>query len=693
MKKAHGRFWRRVGAAGGAFIAGMVVSIGAHADSGTGTDSSLSEVVVTATHAVTATKTDTPLVEIPQSISIITADQILDQGALTMQQSLAYTAGVSNQGNDSRGDFNIIRSFLAEEYLDGLKRNFGFVYLPQIDVYTLDRLDVLLGPSAVLYGAGSSGGLVNMVSKRPQSEFGGEITASYGTYDRKEVEFDVTGPLSDTMAGRLVGVYRDSQQIVQYLPDNRTLLQPSFTWKPSDRTSVTVIGLYQRDYTGPSQNYSPLAATLYAPTGRAISPTELLGEPSFNKGPKEDGDLTLLIDHSFNDALKLRSSTRIESDNTTYGEIYGNYYNPLDPWLDANDSVIPRALFAYKTQYRTAETDNSLEFNTATGPFTHKILGGVDYSYFHQVAEQAYGDATPLDIYAPVYGAPQVVDYGPTSKQILKDLGIYAQDQIHYEELATLVLGLRHDDLNTYNSGLPEQTNVVNTYRAGLTVNVGAGISPYASFSESFQPVTGLNQFNQSFIPLYGKSYEVGAKWQPLADTLLRVALYDITERNHLVPDPTNPVNSIQTGKAYARGFEFQVDHRIANDITLTASYTHAPAKVSGQDRQEDNTPEETAGLFATKYVALGAGKVLRGGAGVRYVGPQIAGDPTVLQVITPSYTLFDAMLAFDWNQWSLQLNAINVADRNYYAGCSEYGSCASGQPRTLNIAGTYRLR
>ena len=215
-----------------------------------------------------------------------------------MLSALQYTAGVSNAGDDTRGDFDYLRGFWAVNYLDGLKREFGFVYLPRSEVFALERADVLAGPSAVLYGAGSSGGLVNMQSKRPDFKFGGEATASYGTYDRKQIQLDVTGPLGDTFAGRLTGVYRKSDMLLQYQPDDRKLVQGSVTWRPDDKTNVTLIGFWQHDDTGPVA-YMPLAATLYAPPGLRMDRTTMLGEPDFNHGPKDDKWLTLLINYEF----------------------------------------------------------------------------------------------------------------------------------------------------------------------------------------------------------------------------------------------------------------------------------------------------------------------------------------------------------------------------------------------------------
>ena len=275
---------------------------------------------------------------------------------------------------------------------------------------------------------------------------------------------------------------------------------------------------------------------------------------------------------------------------------------------------------------------------------------------------------------------------------MLIDTGIYAQDQLRFEEIASLVLGIRHDHLKSENTGLPDQPDNATTYRAGLTVNITKALAPYASFSQSFQPVSGLSQFGNTYKPIYGKSYEGGIKWQPLAGALVRLTYYDITERNHLVPDPSQPLNSIQAGKVYSKGFEFQGNYNVAHDLTLSVAYTHNSTKLSGTDRQEDNTPKDTASIFATKTVRLRDDVSVRFGGGVRYVGNQISGDPAYLQVVTPSYTLVDALLALDVKRWTVQVNAINLLGKYYYSSCDQYGSCENGDPRTFNAALTYHF-
>lgn len=650
------------------------------------------DIVVTGLRAVTATKTDTPITQIPQTIAVVSDQQIIERGAPSLQDALNYTAGITSNGNDMRGDFSYIRGLESVIFLDGLKRNFGFVYLPRSEVYTLERVEALLGPSAVLYGAGSAGGLVNMVSKKPRFEFGGEVTASYGTYNRKQGQVDIYGPLSDTLAVRMVGVVRNADAQVKYMPDDRVVIQPSITWRPSSNTDFTVIGLYQRDYVGTSA-YMPIDATQNAPAGRRMDSSTLLGEPDFNRGPKEVYSITATLDHKFTDTLSFHNSTRYYEAETNYGEIYqyALIQNTDPDYVAASAATancvgrtaecVRRGIFGYRVKYRAFNTDNRIEWAVTTGPLEHKLLAGFDYSAFRQLSTQISDVTTPLNIYTPVYGNYTVPAYGPEQRQMLKQTGFYAQDQIRIFDRASLVVGLRHDHLETQNTGLPDAIDNVMSYRAGLTVDITKTISPYASYSESFQPVSGLNQFGQSFRPLFGSAKEVGVKWQPLRGTLVRANYYWITENNHIVPDPAAPLSSIQGGKQDSEGFEIQADHQ-GRDFSITASYAHNTGTLvdaAGVVTRPDLLAEDTGSIFATKTFAISDDVNVKIGGGVRHVGKLLAAT-----VATPARTLVDALAELNYKQWTLQVNAINLLDKFYYTYCTQYGACTSGEPRAV---------
>jgi iron complex outermembrane receptor protein len=665
-------------------------------------EDTLDEVMVFATRAVTATKTDTPILNIPQSINIVTAEQIADRGANTLVEALNYTAGVSNGGDDSRGDFNNIRGFESVLYVDGLKRNYGFVYLPRPDVNALERIEVLVGPASVLYGSGSAGGLTNMQSKRPKFSSGATVSMSYGTFERKEAVVDVTGALSDTFAARFVGLARDSDSQIDFVPNDRVLLQPAITWKPGDDTQITAIALYQRDKNGPNYNVVPLVASILAPPGRRVPDSRMLGEPALNAGGhKESKSITLLADHRFSEMFNLHSATRYTKADTDQREIYPNVFaDPLNPFIDENgngtiesdETLVLRNLFAFDVDYETFNSDNNLGIDFATGGLSHKVLVGVDYSDFRQVARQAFGLSTPIDIYNPVYGLAPGPVYADPTKQVLEQIGYYVQDQVDFGEAASLVLGVRRDRYTKQDTGVPDEVTRKTTRRAGLTVNVTPTLAPFVSYSESFLPIAGLNQFGSTYSPLSGEQEEVGIKWQPLEATLLRVSYYRIKEDNALRPDPDNPLNAIQSGTTKSQGFEFQADHYITRDLTVTASYSHATSRQSGDGRQRDNVPKDLASIFGTKTMEIGDGLLVRFGGGVRYVGTQTSGDPAFFQIETPSYTLVDAMAALDYGSWALKLNALNLLDKRYYPTCYSFGFCANGLQRTVEATVAYRF-
>jgi iron complex outermembrane receptor protein len=683
---------RRAGLAGASLLA-MAFAPSAFAQSAETEDRS--DIVVTATSATTATKTDTPILRIPQAIEVVSLEEIKERGALNIREALKYTSGVSNGSDDSRGDFNIIRGHESVLYVDGLKRNYGFVFMPRVDVNTLERVEVLIGPASVLYGSGSASGVTNMQTKRPQFEFGGSASISYGTFDRKEATADITGPLSETLAFRLVGVVRDSDSRMDYTPNDRVLGQAALTWKPTDRTDITAIGLYQHDKNPPNYNIVPLVGSLYALPGQRIPDSRFFGEPGINKGDKEYTALSLLATHSFSDALTFRSSNRYTWANTQQAEYYlATYFGsgPLDPFVPAGTTRVPRNLYAINVRYNVFNTDNSLAFKFDTGPASHQLLAGIDYSYFKNAYEQVFvSGIDTIDVYNPVYGTGAAPVFGATTTEVLKQTGFYLQDQIDFGEIASLVLGIRHDRYRRNETAKPEESTNKTTKRAGLTINATSKLAPYISYAESFLPIVGQNQLGQTYVPLSGKQKEIGVKWQPFRSTMLRVSLYDLKENNALRTDPLNPFLQTQTGSKKSRGVEFQANHNVQDDLSLIAAFSYSTAELSGQNYQAEGSPKYMASLFGTKTVQLANDVSMRLGGGVRYNGATTSRSGSFI-VEAPSYTLVDALVAFDYKAWTLQLNAINLFDERYYPGCSVFGSCANGEPRTVQGTLSYRF-
>lgn len=661
----------------------------------------LEYVTVTATRATTATKTDTALIDTPQAISVVTAAQFLDRGALTMQETLRYSAGVTSEayGLDTRSDQPAVRGFYTVQYLDAMTKLFGYSLIPRAEVYTLDRVEVLRGPSSALYGKGNTGGVTNMVSKRPLFDNQFEVGLQFGSYDRKQAQFDLTGPLGETLAARVVGVLRDSDMQTNEISDDRSVLAPSLTWKPGERTTVTLLTLFQKDETASSQQFLPVAATLLAPRGRRLADGTFLGEPDFDKLDSKQSAGTLLVAHEFSEALKLNVNLRYVDASTQFNEIYPDVYSdPANPFIDADRRVVNRSSYSIRSRTNFFTSDNNLQFDFATGPFTHKLLGGIDYQNFRESSESGsyFGPDMPIDIYAPVYGTYVVPEFGPTLTQRQQQFGFYLQDQVRYAERTNLVLGVRRDRASS-EVDADEQIDYATTFRVGLVVDVGAGVSPYVSYSESFLPLVGLDFYGRPYVPQRGRQWEGGIKWQPRAGTLITLAGFDITEENRQTNDPDNVLNSIQTGEVTSKGVELEATHGLTDDFNLTAAYSYVDAKVTSSSFapevgvQLSDTPKEQASLWGVKTLAFSNDLSLRLGAGVRYIGSTLSTSASG-SLTTPSYTLADAMISLDSANWTVGLNATNVFDKGYYSPCRAFGDCFTGNRRSILGTLSYRF-
>lgn len=684
-----------------ALAAAMATASGAGtADTQAGAQEVLHEVVVSARRATTATKTEAPLIETPQAISVITADQFLDQGALSFEDTLRYSSGVTGEtfGLDSRNANVVIRGMDAVEYLDGMRRIFGFLNFARTDVYTLERVEILRGPSSMLYGAGSAGGLVNQTTKRPQFERAGEVGLQYGSYDRRQVQFDLTGPLgsSETFAARVVGLAREADTQVDFVPDDRLLLMPSLTWRPNEDTDITLLAQWRKDRLDQTAQYPPLVAGLLAPPGRRLPDSFFGGEPGYNRYDVDQQDASLLVQHRFSDTIRYSAGLRYMYSRTATDNIYlDSFSSATDPFIDANDEVMAREYDDSIRRAKVFTTDQRVEIDFGTGPLTHRILVGADYQAFRQVRDRRSGTAPPLNIYHPVYGntpQPGAMTRRPTVRE--SQIGFYLQDQIDYADRLHLVLGARRDRARSHTEGEQEQIDNATTFRTAFIVDVWNGLSPYISYAESFLPVAGAGASGQTFVPQEGIQYEVGVKWQPAPTTLLTLAAFDLRDTNRLTNHPTDVDLVVQQGEVKSRGIELEASHTFFDTFSVIANFTDLDAEISKSNTPAevglplDAVPERTASAWGVQRFDIGADTIFRLGAGARYVGESLSSG--TLQ--TPSYTLLDALVELEKEQWSFSINATNLTDKRHYSTCLARGDCWVGARRYVVGAFNYRF-
>lgn len=652
-----------------------------------------------ATRSGTGTKTDTPLRETPQSISVVTADRVTDQGATTVQEALRYVPGVfaDAYGGDSRGDYPRIRGQDPNIYLDGTRVvntwNFN-EWRPE--PYTLERIEVLRGPSSVLYGDTSTAGLLNLISKRPQAESASEIGVQYGSFNRKQVQLDSTGKLTKDgeWLYRFVGVFRDSNMQTDYVKDDRILLAPSLTWRPTNNTSWTVLGTYQKDKTGSSTAFLPHEGTLYPGPNGLIPVNRFTSEPGWDRYQTETGAVSSLFEHRFNDALTVRQNLRYTHVEGIYHGMYPDVYStPDNPFLDAGRRTVARIVWARDSVKDNLTSDSNAELKFATGAVQHKTLFGVDYRGYKERASSGGGyDPTPFDLYAPVYTGVTPPDMTAEPDLRQSQLGLYAQDQLRLGPWLA-VLGLRHDYVTSDTQGFPVEHYKATTGRAALMYELPWGVTPYVTYAQSFNPVFGSGICaTGSCAPQRGEMVELGFKYNPTPGNAINGAIFDTTERNRLASDPDNPLLSIQTGKVRIRGAELEVLTRVTPELDLIGAYTYLDARVESGDnagKHVETVPDHQASLWAKyRLTLLGLPGVTLGG-GVRYIGQSWDGTDTIR---TPDYTLFDAMVRYDNGPWRLQVNASNLFDKRHLTTCLARGDCFLGIGRTVLGSVTYKF-
>lgn len=658
------------------------------------------EVTVIGTRAQTGTKTDAALTEIPQSISIITAQEFNDRAAVNLQDVIRYSAGAASElnGVDTRGDFLAVRGTGAEQYLDGLNRMPGFIYGGRLEIFTVERAELLRGPSSTLYGGGGAGGILNSVSKRPKTVFGGEIGLMYGTDDLKQLQFDITGPLAPGLSARFVGLVRDGHLQQESQRNDRITVMPAVTFKPGPDTEVTFIGVYQRDRLG-SQTYLPTSKTVDATGPERISNDFYLGEPGFNHTFADYYAATILLTHNFSDRFSFNSRNRFFEQDVDYQEVFG-YIGDFDgdaifdpiAYEDAGRTIAQRAWYLNRAQYNGFNSDNNLVLSFDTGPLTHQILAGFDYTTFREDKEEGFGQAPGLDLYNPVYGVPFVSGVGWTTDTKNSQLGFYFQNQIRAWDRVSLVFGARHDHVRSKVNGTPLEDNKAWTFRGGIIADLVKGVSPYFNYSESFLPVFGSNFFGVPYVPRTGRQYEAGIKFQPSSRMLFTIAAYDIKEQNILIADPDELQNFIQGGSSRSRGVEAEANIRLPGDFSLTASYSYTRAEylvVDGRKRgdRRENLPEHQASAWVAKGFDLGNDLGAKLGAGVRYQGDKVSFDQ--LYRIAP-VTLVDAMVELNYQDWTFSVNGANIFDKKVYTNCSytaapiDEGYCYMGKDRTV---------
>ncbi|QNU65252.1 TonB-dependent siderophore receptor [Vreelandella titanicae] len=627
-------------------------------------------------------KTDTPLIELAQSISVVTEEQLRDRQPSSVEQAVAYTAGVRVEaaGMDPRFDLISVRGYPTVyhgDFLDSLRQpNSGWLSYYSTVPYNLERIEIVKGPDSMRYGQLSPGGLVNRVSKRPSADAPQEVQLQVGSHDHLQGQFDVGGDMGSDVQYRLVGVMRDAQTDIEQVDNDVSLLAPSLYWQISDRTDITFITQYQERQTSASPR----------PYQDGDNLTHFWSsDEDFDKLDQEQWALGYEFNHRWSDQLQLQQNVR-------YGQV-----DTTNQYLSAgtlSGTTLSRSSVGLYEEMESLSTDTRLMATFDQGGVEHAVMLGADYAYLENDVIYAGGSAPSIDIDNPDYSQPvaQPSNVWTNDSGKAHRRGLYLQDQVKLDNWR-LTAGIRRDwardeTRNHLTGTASESRDEKNTWRFGALYAFDSGLSPYFSYAQSFLPESGTDVSGNDFDPTEGEQFELGLKYQPAgSDAMLTAAIYQIDEANRKTTDLENPLFQVQTGEVRTRGLELEAVGNVTDDLRMTASYNYNRSEITADNDGNEgsdlaNTPRHLASLWLDYRVP--ALERLRLSGGVRYIGSEYIDNANSNK--NAAYSLFDMAAHYDF-AGSLQgvrasLNATNVTDEEHISCEGIY--CYRGAGRSL---------
>jgi iron complex outermembrane receptor protein len=676
-----------------------------------------------ASHSSVATKTSKSLATTTQSVSVVTREQMDQQGSRTVAEAVRYTPGVVSNlyGSTHRYDYLAMRGIndgsVDNVIIDGLKSmgDPGSYTTLSIDPYFLERIDILKGPSSVLYGRSNPGGLASLTTKHPEYQQAGQIDVSYGSHDMKTTGFDFTGPLSDKIAYRVVGLAKDGNTQIDGVEETRYTLMPSLTLDLDEDTSLNLHAYLQHDPNGGWHGSLPASGTLYTRNGYRLPGSFFEGDKGIENFNRTQQMVGYEFSHRFNDVWSARQNFRYLDAKVDNNQVWQSGYT------SATSNDLYRGYSGGQEHLHSWILDNMLQAQFNTGAAAHTVVAGLDYQYMKNRVDYTYDytSVTPLDVTAPVYNGNALSGLATSSDALRrqKQAGLYLQDLVEVGNW-NFSAGVRQD---WYDVSIDDYFAQSKDARVGdrFSGHLGAlytfdnGIAPYLSYSTSFNPTSNYSSGQQILAPTTGKQWELGIKYQPPGtDDLYTAAVFDLTMDNLFAKENNLSTSSFYkgVGQIESRGLELEARTHVTPQLQLIGSYTLNNVEYSksyfvynsagGLVDANGNTPYQTPGHLASAWAdyRFTDSSWLAGftaGAGVRYVGSSWGNDAHDFKV--PSYTLYDASVSYDLSRvglkgTSVKVNANNLTNEYYVASCYSASSCYVGEKRNVTATVSYKF-
>jgi iron complex outermembrane receptor protein len=611
----------------------------------------------------TATKTETPVAETPQTVNSVTQKQLEERRPQSLTEALGYTPGVrtGGYGFDPRFDSFTIRGVditYTGVFRDGLRDFNSPSGLFRMEPYGVESISILKGPASSLYGASASVGIIDAISKRPTETRFGEVEIQGGSFNRRQINFDLGGPANQagTVLYRITGLLRESNTSLPGVPDNRLFIAPAITFKPNDNTKLTVLGEYMDSKTGGSAAYDNNYGSFRLRDGTVIFPTvgakrTILFNPAYNDFPQKQGRIGYEFEHKFSDTVSFHQNLRVSTLSTDEKFAGSTYAGRVKEELDA------------------ISTDTYLKTLWRTGPISHTVLTGLDIGRASYKSRIGYNFASISD---PAMPEP--------TRQRQTLIGAYVQDEMKMGPWRLLLSG-RHDWLSsTYTvpgTAPSKQDEGAFTGRAGLSYVTDFGLTPYVSYGTSFNPNPGTVLNGGVAKPTKGETAEAGVKYAvPGYNAFINASVFWLKQKDGIVYTVVDAVNRQTQLDFESRGFEIDATTSLGNGVSLQASYAYTDTEITKLSpdtvgNQINSVPKHAFSVWAGYDIATGPLRGLGLGAGVRYTGANFGDDYNRLIIRNSATAYVDARLTYDFEKLdpklkgiSAQVNAQNLLDK-----------------------------
>ncbi|MGV7032827.1 TonB-dependent receptor [Methylobacterium symbioticum] len=648
-----------------------------------------------------ATKTNTPLIDTPQSVTVVTREQITDQNFQNLTDQLRYVPGIIPAQGEGNRDQAIIRgqSTSADFFVNGVRDDVQYYR----DLYNIERVEVLKGPDSLIFGRGGGGGVINRVLKEANGLRVREVTAGGGQFGDKRVTVDVGDRVSDSAFFRLNGVFEDSGTYRQFGELTRYGVNPTMTFLLGPQTTLKLSYEYFHDDRFPDRGIPSQFGRAYNYRNNIRT---FFGNPDVNFTKVDAHIATATLDHRFDSGVELHSQLRFAD--------YDRYYRNTLPGGAVNAAGTTVTITGYRNETDRTNyfSQNDFTYKFLTGDIKHTLLGGFELGYqeglaFRQSGLFGFGNtlvsSVTVNPLSPITRVPVTFrNNGGSDANARYDLGlaaVYAQDQIELNPYVQIVGGLRYDHFDfaarNQNTGITYgRIDDLVSPRAGLVIKPLPNLAFYGSYSVSYLPSSGdqIGNFTPGLViaqPERFQNLEVGAKYDVNPTFQLTAAAYNLDRENQRLNDPNNPGFFILAGKTNTQGFEIGANGYVTDWWQIAGGYSFTDARiVKGFTSGSTNiAPGNTVGLVPFNAVSLwnkfAVTPEFSIGVGYIYQTHTFASSDDSVRL--PGYSRFDLGLFYQINEWTrAQVNIENLFDRRYIYTADNNNNLTPGAPRTI---------